>query len=70
MDAILDWLKKQGLGWSALISLGMLAVDLGKRLAEREGVDPALLAKREAEAQALLARDAGALLEELRGLTK
>lgn len=70
MDTILDWLKKQGLGWEALINLGLLAYDLGKRLAEREGVDPDVLAKREAEAQARLATDAGKLLDELRALTK
>jgi hypothetical protein len=67
---VLDWLKGKGLGWEALISLGMLVYDLGKRLAEREGVDPEVLAKREAAAQARLGRDATVLLDELRELTK
>jgi hypothetical protein len=67
---ILDWLKGQGLGWDALITLGLLMYDLGKRLAEREGVAPEEFAKREAAAQLRLAVDTNALLDELRDLTK
>ncbi len=70
MDKVLDWLKQQGLGWEALISLGLLAYELGKRLAEREGVAPEELAKREAAAQVRLVGDADKLLAELREMTR
>lgn len=70
LDKLTEWLKSQGLGWDVLITLGLLMYDLGKRLAEKEGVPPEELAKREAAAQLRLNSDAADLLEELRGLTK
>ena len=70
MDTVLDWFKKQGLGWEALINLGLLVVDLGKRLAEKDGVDPAVLDAREAAALKRLGCNMDKLNEELRALIK
>ncbi len=70
LDIVIEWLKKYGVTTSAAIDLGLLAYALVKRLAEREGVDPAEFAKREADAMARLGHDSDALLDELRELTK
>lgn len=65
MDAALNWLKKYGIGWEFAIDFGLLLIDLGKRLAEKDGVAPDVLAAREAAAQQRLAASTDELLGEL-----
>lgn len=70
MDAFLDWLKKQGIGWAVLIDIALLAYDLGRRLADRDGVPPEEFAAREKQAMERLEAQSSKLLDELRDLTR
>lgn len=65
IDTLLEWMKKYGIGWEVAIDFGLLLMDIGKRLAEKDGVAPEVLAARESAAQQRLSSAADALLDEL-----